>query len=158
MPDTRTFEETLASLIEGAERFKEEHGSVEVIVGPNSPFAKARVERAGGFPINVDEITLVSRNRDDDDIKVDGDLIYYRAIENDGVTVQDAVQSIGWLDSFGEIEWHSCDWSGGNGSVYLEGDKGDVKMTLTMEVRSFTSFREPDWGNDDEDLDDEDEG
>ncbi len=144
----KTFEEMLAGTVETAKKFKDEHGSCEIVVGPGNSIAAAGIERLAGIPVVRDHITLMS-TKGEPDMKIEGDLVYFRVVENDGVSIKEAVRSIGWLDGHNEIEWHSADF-GEDGSVYLEGDKGDVKMTMRMVVAEFTSFTEPDWDQDDD--------
>lgn len=68
----------LASLVKGADEFKAEHGSCEVIVGPNSPIAGARIERVAGYRVAVEAVRLVHVS--DSTVPatvIDGPLVYF---------------------------------------------------------------------------------
>lgn len=69
--------EQLESLVNGARDFEKEHGSVECIVGPNSPIAKAGVEQVHGFRIQVDDVRLVDTKGSEPDMVIDGALVYF---------------------------------------------------------------------------------
>lgn len=144
----------LASLIEGARSFKAEHGACRVTVGPNSPIAKAGIERVSGFWIEVEhDLRLVSRDPDVEDIVVDGSLVYYRAVEESGYTAKDILGAVGWLDSFGSgIEFNSADWSG-DSTVHLEGRADNLLVDATFILATFNVQR--DWDSDWEDDDDD---
>lgn len=45
----------LDSLATGADAFKAEHGTCEVVVSPSSPIAKARIEQVAGFRVQAAE-------------------------------------------------------------------------------------------------------
>ena len=144
----------IASLVEGAQKFKEEHGSCRVTVGPNAPVAKAGIERIAGFWIEVEhDLHLVSRNRDEEDIVVDGPLVYYRAVEESGIGAKDVLRSVGWLDGFNSgIEFSSADWSG-DSTVHLEGRAdGGLLVDATFVLATYNVQR--DWDSDWEDDDD----
>lgn len=146
----------LESLVKGAEEFKAEHGSCRVTVGPNAPIAKAQIQRVAGFWVDVEEVTLVSRDGSER-TKVDGPLVYYRATENEGaVTAKDIVRAVDWTGSMNDdIEFNSADWSSvdESGVVYLEGRMGSLLVDVTFVLRDFTVQR--DWDLDDEGDDDD---
>lgn len=142
------------SLVKGAKEFKAEHGSCRVTVGPNAPVALAKIQRIAGFWIDVEELTLVSPDGSER-TKLDGPLVYYRAASNEGdVTAKDIVQGVGWLDSMGEIEFNSADWSSvdESGVIYLEGRMGELLVDASFVLRDFTVQRDWDanWDADDE--------
>ena len=153
--ETKTLDEMLANLIKQAEKFKAEHGSCRVTVGPASPFAQAKIERAGGFWIDVEHgLTLMSR--DGSSTKVDGDLIYYRAAEHDDLTPKDIAQSIDWMSSWGDgVEFSSASWSSVDetGAIYLEGRRGDDLVDATFVLREFhvRPDDDADWDDDEDD-------
>lgn len=144
----------IASLVEGAQKFKDEHGSVRITVGPNAPVARAGIECISGFWIEVEHgLRLVSRNRDEEDIVVDGPLVYYRAVEESGISAKDILRAVGWLDSFDSgVEFNSADWSGER-KVYLEGRAdGGLLVDATFVLATYNVQR--DW---DVELEDDDE-
>jgi len=147
------FLDQLESLVKGAQEFKAEHGSCRVTVGPNAPVAKAGIQRVAGFWVDVEEITLVSR-KGGDDIVIDGPLVYYRAIENEGgVTAMDIAQAVDWMGSMEEIEFNSVNWSSveDSGAIYLEGRKGASLVDATFVLRDFSV--QHDWDSDGDDDD-----
>lgn len=129
----------IANLVEGAQKFKDEQGSVRVTVGPNSLIAQAGIECVSGFWIEVEHgLRLVSRDPDQEDIVVDGDLIYYRAVEESGLDAKDILRSVGWLDGFGsDVDFGSADWVGER-KVYLEGRaKGGLLVDATFVLATY---------------------
>ncbi len=155
--DPTPLDAQIKNVIEGAQEFLAEHGSCRVIVGPNSPLALTRVEQVAGFPIHVDQITLVSPGQEDD-LVIDGDLVYFQAT-GDQVSLKDVVRSIDWFGS-GDVEFHSADWSSveKTGMVHLEGRGSDrrVLVDVSFKVVDF-QVRLDDGDEWDDDQDDDDD-
>ena len=150
----RMTEMALASQIkhirEGAEEFAAEHGSCRVTVGPNSPVALAGVEQVAGYPVHADQLRLIGAG--DDSTEIDGDLIYFRAID-DRVSALDVVRSVDWLSSWGDtVEFTSADWSQAekSGRVYLEGRSGDLLVDATFQLVAYSVNEDWDGGDDDD--------
>lgn len=78
-----SLEEDLAQLVRGADDFKRQHGSVEVVVGPNSLIAKAGIQKVADYDIQVDAVRLVDHTEArKPDIVIDYGLVYYVTHDN----------------------------------------------------------------------------
>lgn len=65
----------LEGLVPAAEKFKADHGSCELIVASDSPIAAYKIQRVGGFRIEVADLTFISRTGKDDS-KLTGSMVY----------------------------------------------------------------------------------
>lgn len=151
MSTTKALTDQLESLVKGATEFHTEHGGCRIIVGPNAPVALAKIERVAGFWIDVQEVTLVSR--DGDRTKIDGSLVYFSAPEHGDYTAKDITRAVDWLGSSEDIEFDGADWSSveDNGTVSLEGRVGSTLVDATFVLRDFTVRPDDDGWDDDED-------
>lgn len=149
MSATKALTDQLESLVKGAKEFRAEHGGCRIIVGPNAPVALAQIERVAGFWIDVQEVTLVSR--DGDRTKIDGSLVYFSAPEHGDYTAKDIAHAVDWLGSSDDIEFGGADWSAvdDNGTVSLDGRVGSMLVDATFVLRDFAVRPGDDWGDDD---------
>lgn len=75
-----TLEQQITNFRERAKAFREEHGSVEALVGPDSPFATLGITSIDGVPI-VSEAGVqfidTSGRGEPDDMELKGGLVYF---------------------------------------------------------------------------------
>jgi hypothetical protein len=153
MSTERDLIDQLESLVKGAKEFHSKHGSCRITVGPNAPVAQAQIQRIAGFWIDIEEVSLVSRNGDRTEI--DGPLVYFREAEHGGYTAKDVAHAVDWLGASDDIEFHTADWSGveDGGAIHLEGRVGKSLVDATFVLRDFTIQPDDDGWIEDDDWD-----
>ena len=74
-----TLEQQITNFRERAKAFREEHGSVEALVGPDSPFATLGITSIDGVPIVSEPgIKFIDTSgRGEPDLELKGGLIYF---------------------------------------------------------------------------------